>query len=331
MDSKTEEKIKLLEEKYAQAGQDLNGYLDGLLLSNYLTYWDYTQVETLLTLQNPKTDFPDEMIFIMYHQITELYFKLALSEFEQIGNNGPNILSNGKLVGNKEKLDATFFIDRVGRINRYFEALTKSFEIMINGMEKEQFLRYRMALLPASGFQSAQYRKIEICSTDFFNLVDKEVRPSLKDKNLSIEEMFQDIYWNKGATELSTGKKTLTLLQFEKKYGKEFISLGHEYKTKNIWAKYKSLPEADQQNIKVINALKELDVNVNINWPLVHYKSAVAYLQQNTEDIAATGGTNWQKYLPPRFQKRIFYPELWTAEEVDDWGKGWVVTNVFRS
>jgi tryptophan 2,3-dioxygenase len=329
MDSKTEEKIKLLEEKYAQAGQDLNGYLDGLLLSNYLTYWDYTQVETLLTLQNPKTDFPDEMIFIMYHQITELYFKLALSEFEQIGNNGPNILSNGKLVGNKEKLDTTFFIDRVGRINRYFEALTKSFEIMINGMEKEQFLRYRMALLPASGFQSAQYRKIEICSTDFFNLVDKEVRPSLKDKNPSIEEMFQNIYWNKGATELSTGKKTLTLLQFEKKYGKEFISLGHEYKTKNIWAKYKSLPEADQQNIKVINALKELDVN--INWPLVHYKSAVAYLQQNTEDIAATGGTNWQKYLPPRFQKRIFYPELWTAEEVDDWGKGWVVTNVFRS
>ena len=331
MDSKTEEKIKLLEEKYAQAGQDLNGYLDGLLLSNYLTYWDYTQVETLLTLQNPKTDFPDEMIFIMYHQITELYFKLALSEFEQIGNNGPNILSNGKLVGNKEKLDATFFIERVGRINRYFEELTKSFEIMINGMEKEQFLRYRMALLPASGFQSAQYRKIEICSTDFFNLVDKEVRPSLKDKNPSIEEMFQNIYWNKGATELSTGKKTLTLLQFEKKYGKEFISLGHEYKTKNIWAKYKSLPEADQQNSKVINALKELDVNVNINWPLVHYKSAVAYLQQNTEDIAATGGTNWQKYLPPRFQKRIFYPELWTAEEVDDWGKGWVVTNVFRS
>jgi len=330
MDSKTEEKIKLLEEKYAQAGQDLNGYLDGLLLSNYLTYWDYTQVETLLTLQNPKTDFPDEMIFIMYHQITELYFKLALHEFEQIGNNGPNILPNGKLVGSKEKLDATFFIERVGRINRYFEALTKSFEIMINGMEKEQFLRYRMALLPASGFQSAQYRKIEICSTDFFNLVDKEVRPILKDKNPSIEEMFQNIYWNKGATELSTGKKTLTLLQFEKKYGKEFISLGHEYKTKNIWVKYKSLPQADQQNIKVINALKELDVNVNINWPLVHYKSAVAYLQQNTEDIAATGGTNWQKYLPPRFQKRIFYPELWSAEEVDDWGKGWVVTNVFR-
>lgn len=330
IDIKTEEKIKLLEDKYAQMGQDINSYLDGLLLSNYLTYWDYTQVETLLTLQNPKTDFPDEMIFIMYHQITELYFKLALHEFEQIGNNGPNILPNGKLVGWKEKLEPEFFAERVGRINRYFEALTKSFEIMINGMEKEQFLRYRMALLPASGFQSAQYRKIEICSTDFFNLVDKEVRPTLKDKNPSIEEMFTNIYWNKGATELSTGKKTLTLLQFEKKYAKDFIKLANEYKTKNVWAKYKSLPEADQKSVKVINALKELDVNVNINWPLVHYKSAVQYLQQNTEDIAATGGTNWQKYLPPRFQKRIFFPELWSEAEVEDWGKGWVVTNVFR-
>jgi len=107
--------------------------------------------------------------------------------------------------------------------------------------------------------------------------------------------------------------------------------LAKEYQTKNMWAKYKALSPQDQQNPKLINALKELDVNVNINWPLMHYKSAVRYLQQNTEDIAATGGTNWQKYLPPRFQKRIFYPEIWTEQEKEDWGKGWVETNVFRT
>jgi tryptophan 2,3-dioxygenase len=331
MEKKIEDKIKMLEDKYAQMGQDIDGYLDGLLISNYLTYWDYIQVDTLLTLQHPKTDFPDETIFIMYHQITELYFKLVLHELNQIANNGPDILSNGNLVGWKDKLDIKFFVERLGRVNRYFEALTKSFEIMINGMEKEQFLRYRMALLPASGFQSAQYRKIEICATEFINLVDKEVRLNYIGKNATVEDMFNNIYWNKGATELSSGKKTLTLLQFEKKYASEFINLANEYKTKNIWSKYKSLSEADQKNEKVINALKEFDVNVNINWPLVHYKSAVAYLQQNTEDIAATGGTNWQKYLPPRFQKRIFYPEIWTDQELEDWGKGWVVTNVFRS
>ncbi len=330
MDAKIEQKIKLLEEKYAQMGQDLDGYLDGLLLSNYLTYWDYTQVDTLLTLQNPKTDFPDEMIFIMYHQITELYFKLCLHEYDQISNNGPDILPSGQLLGWKDELDPKFFAERVMRINRYFEALTKSFEIMINGMEKEQFLRYRMALLPASGFQSAQYRMIEIASTDFINLVDKEVRANFAGKNANIEDMFQNIYWNKGATELASGKKTLTLKQFEKKYSGKFISMANDHRSKNLWAKYKALSAEDQKDQNVINALKNLDVNVNINWPLVHYKSAVRYLQADTANIAATGGTNWQKYLPPRFQKRVFYPELWTKEELENWGKSWVETNVFQ-
>lgn len=330
MENVTFDKLKLLEDKYAQMGQDLNGYLDGLLLSNYLTYWDYIQVDTLLTLQNPKTDFPDELIFIMYHQITELYFKLCLHELEQIANNGKKIMPNGKDEGWNNEISATFLTERVNRINRYFEALTKSFEIMVDGMEKEQFLRYRMALLPASGFQSAQYRMIEIICTDFINLVDKEIRPNYENKDVPIEEMYQNIYWNKGATELATGKKTLTLKQFEKKYSKKFIALANEYKSKNVWQKYSTLNKSDKLNPNVINALKQLDINVNINWPLVHYKSAVRYLQQNTQDIAATGGTNWQKYLPPRFQKRIFFPKIWSAHEIEDWGKGWVETNVFK-
>jgi tryptophan 2,3-dioxygenase len=305
-------------------GQSLDAYLDGLLISNYLTYWDYTHLDTLLTLQNPKTDFPDEMIFIVYHQITELYFKLCLHELDQIANNGRDIQTNGEDRGWKEKMNVKYFTERVTRINRYFESLTKSFDIMVDGMEKEQFLRYRMALLPASGFQSAQYRMIEISSTNFINLVDKDMRGNYSEKNPTIEEMFQFIYWNKGATELATGKKTLTLKQFEKKYSQKFISLANDYKSKNIWAKYKSLTSEEQNNSDLINALKQLDINVNVNWPLVHFKSAVRYLQTEKEDIAATGGTNWQKYLPPRFQKRIFYPELWTNTEKEEWGKSWV-------
>jgi len=72
------------------------------------------------------------------------------------------------------------------------------------------------------------------------------------------------------------------------------------------------------------NELKQLDVNVNVNWPLSHYKSAVRYLNREPDEIKATGGTNWQKYLPPRFQKRIFYPSLWTKEQEANWGKAWV-------
>ncbi len=318
------DRLNKLNDKYVGMGQSMLNYLDGLLLSNYLTYWDYTHVDTLLSLQNPKTDFPDEVVFIIYHQVTELHFKLALREYEQIGHNGRNVLPNGHDAGWKENLEVKFFIERLKRINRYFEALTKSFDIMVEGMEREQFLSFRMALLPASGFQSAQYRMIEICSTDFLQLVDKDVRKNYIGKNASIEDLYEHIYWKQGATELSSGKKTLTLEQFEKKYGEAFIATAKEYMDKNLWAKYKSLSHDEQKNPELISELRTLDLNVNVNWPLVHYKSAVRYLHQDESSIAATGGTNWQKYLPPRFQKRIFYPELWSEEEKENWGKEWV-------
>jgi len=311
------ERIQKLAEKYEAMGQDLVSYLDGLLYSDYLTYWDYIHLDTLLSLQTPRTPFPDEEIFIMYHQITELYFKLCLHEMEQIGN--------------KQDIDAAFLTARLKRINSYFESLTKSFEIMVDGMEKEQFLQFRMALLPASGFQSAQYRMIEICATDFYNLVDKELRSRYNGTitESMIEDMFTNIYWKKGATELATGKKTLTLEQFEKKYADDLIAFGKNYRLKNVWRKYLSLSDNQKENAELKNQLRFLDINVNVNWPLMHYKSAVRYLQRNPEDIAATGGTNWQKYLPPRFQKRIFYPELLTEKENEEWGKGWVEKNVF--
>lgn len=307
--SEIKEKLEKINAKYAALGQDMGSYLDGLLYADTVKYWDYINLDTLLSLQKPRTSFPDEVIFIVYHQITELYFKLALREFDQLAE--------------KEALNADFFVDRTTRINRYFEALTKSFEIMVQGMEKEQFLKFRMSLLPASGFQSAQYRLIEIASTDFVNLVHKDMRKNFKGDE-PIEDMYQHIYWKEGATELETGEKTLTLAQFEEQYNEEFIAYGNTHRNSNLWQCYKKLSKEDQKRDDVLIALKQNDVNVNINWPLVHYKSAVRYLHKAPTDIAATGGTNWQKYLPPRFQKRIFYPELWSTEEKENWGRTWV-------
>jgi tryptophan 2,3-dioxygenase len=195
-------------------------------------------------------------------------------------------------------------------------------------MEHDQFLKFRMSLLPASGFQSAQYRMIEICATDFIHLVSKDHRKKFSEDS-PVKDMFEFIYWKAGATELATGKKTLTLEQFEEKYSDTLIDLAEKKRTTNLWKLFKHLSENDQKDTGLIGLMKLLDVNVNVNWPLSHYKSAVRYLQKDPEDIKATGGTNWQKYLPPRFQKRIFYPELWTEGEIQEWGKGWVSREVF--
>ena len=94
------------------SGQDLSSYLDGLLYQRYLTYWDYIHLDTLLSLQVPRTHFPDEEIFIMYHQITELYFKLILHEQRQI-------------VDDKSQ-DLEIFTEKVTRINNYYKALISS-------------------------------------------------------------------------------------------------------------------------------------------------------------------------------------------------------------
>lgn len=299
--------INQIKEKYEVNSQDFKAYLEGLVYQEYTNYWDYIMVDTLLSLQKPKTNIPDEEIFIMYHQITELYFKLSLHEIQQ-------------LAKQEGALNANFFAIRVERINGYFKNLTQSFEIMVNGMEKEQFLKFRMSLLPASGFQSAQYRKIEICCTTFYNLVDKDQREAFNETS-DIAEMFPYIYWRAGATDIESKKKTLTLTQFEHKYNSELERLAIEFKDKNLKSLFDNLSESDKTNQKLIEALKNLDQNVNVNWPLAHYKSAVKYLQKQPSDIAATGGTNWQKYLPPRFQKRIFFPELWSEKELEEWGK----------
>lgn len=305
-----------LKDKYSLTGQSLTDNLEGLLYANYLKYWDYVHLDTLLSLQNPRTNFPDEMIFIVYHQVTELYFKLILSEIQQVSNKV------------KEKtIDPDFFVSKLDRINLFLKILTFSYDTMIEGMDVKQFRQFRMALLPASGFQSAQIRKIEIWATDFLQLVNKKKQADFAVDD-SIADMFEHIYWKAGATDQNTGEETITSKHFQQKYKADFLQLAEGIRDQNMWQTYQQLvkqPETtpELQN-KMAQALRKFDTLINVEWRLAHFKSAIRYLKNADATIEATGGTNWQKYLPPRFQRVIFYPELWSAEETEEWGKKWV-------
>ena len=306
-------RLKLLQDKYAAMGQDLTSYLDGLLHADFPTYWDYIKLDTLLSLQQPVTPFPDEQIFVMYHQITELYFKLSLLEIEQIHA--------------ESELDGPTFLEQVNRVNRYFENLVRSFDIMVHGLNHDQFLKFRMSLLPSSGFQSVQYRLIEIACTSLDRLVHRELRDEHADYTFDqVDGLFDVLYWRRGASELASGEPTLTLKQFEKKYREHIVQFGEERYYTNLRRKWLSL-DPEHQTDELKDALRTLDELVNVHWPLSHYRSAVRHLQKNPIDIAATGGTNWQQYLPPRFQTLIFFPELWTEEEQAEWGKNWVMAH----
>jgi tryptophan 2,3-dioxygenase len=297
--------IKSLEHKYSEINQKTDDHLMGLLYSKPINYWDYIQTNALLSLQIQRTTLPDEMVFIAYHQINELIFKMILWEIEQ--------------VANKDDLTVQFFDDKLMRVSRYFDMLTTSFNIMREGMEVEQYMKFRYTLTPASGFQSAQYRLIEFASTELINLIDYRFRHNI-DRNTPYTHAFEHLYWQAAGKDHNTGKKSTLLLNFEKRYKSEFLNFMETYNAKNLYTRFKELPEADQNNPKLVAAMRHYDYTVNVTWVMAHYNTAIHYIESGLGDGEATGGSDWKKYMHPKYQKRIFFPELWTQEELDNWG-----------
>ena len=155
------------------------------------------------------------------------------------------------------------------------------------------------------------------------NLVSADQRENLKDADVS--ELVEKLYWKSGATELASGKKTLTLLQFEEKYMNDFYETGLKFKKTNLRQVFYTYFANSPQKEEIIQKLRAYDLTANVLWRLAHLKSSGQYLNRAPEGIPATGGTNWQKYLPPRFQRIMFFPELWSEQEKSEWGKAAVV------
>jgi tryptophan 2,3-dioxygenase len=114
-----------------------------------LTYNDYLKVKELLSLQQPlsKPAHHDELLFIIIHQAYELWFKLILHELE----NAIQCMRETKV------LRAHHFVHRSVEI---LKLLVKQIHIL-ETMTPVEFLGFRDNLMPASGFQSVQFREIE--------------------------------------------------------------------------------------------------------------------------------------------------------------------------
>jgi tryptophan 2,3-dioxygenase len=300
-----EELLKALDEKFAAMGQKTDTHLSGLLHAEPITYWDYIQVDALLGLQIQRTNQKDEMVFIMYHQINELLFKMILWEIDQ--------------VSYEEKISAKKFTKHLHRISRYFDMLANSFTIMGDGMDVDQYMKFRDTLTPASGFQSAQYRKIEFASTELINLIDFRFRKTI-DRDTPYSYAFDNLYWQIAGIDHATGKKNKLMVNFEKRYKKEFILFMKRYNTVNLWTKFKALPEEARKDLDLVNAMRHYDHTVNVKWVMHHFEAARKYLESGKETAEATGGSDWKKYMHPRYQRRIFFPELWTESELENWG-----------
>lgn len=297
-----QEIIDQINHKYSSIGENPDTYLKGLLHAKAINYWDYVEVDSLLSLQRPRTNFKDEEIFIMYHQVTELVLKMMLHEVKQLVF---------------EELSDEVWIDKINRLTRYTSMLINSFDVMKYGMNYDDYNTFRSTLTPASGFQSAQFRFIEIFCTRLENLVNAHGKSRLPESPTT-SEYFEHIYWKDAGMNRQTGKKTYTLRQFEEKYLTSFIGLAEQMKGKTIeelvMARVSLSPELKQK-------LKDFDQLFNIAWPMVHLETAQHFLDLKGENKAATGGSEWKKYLHPMYQQRKFFPSLYSEEELANWGK----------
>lgn len=298
--NKREKLLESIVSKYENLGENPDTYLEGLLHSKPINYWDYIEVDALLSLQKGRTDFKDEIVFIGYHQITELVLKLMIHELKQLVF---------------DSLEDAIVLDKIGRLSRYTDMLITSFSVMSEGMSYEDYNTFRMTLAPASGFQSAQFRFLEIYCTPLKNLVNEEGKKRLSSKP-SIEEYFGHIYWRDAGYDRKTGKSKLTLRLFEDKYLSDFIALAKKLEGKTL---AEQLQQKSLANEEFITTLKDFDFAYNVKWPLTHLNTARTYLDKKGENKDATGGSEWKKYLHPKHQQRSFFPWIWKEDEMLNW------------
>ena len=112
-----------------------------------MSYGDYLRLDQILGAQKPLTDAHDEMLFVIQHQTSELWMRLAIHELS----------AARKAVARDDLAPAMKMLARVSRI---FEQLNNSWDVL-RTMTPSDYTHFREALGQSSGFQSWQYRQIE--------------------------------------------------------------------------------------------------------------------------------------------------------------------------
>ncbi|KUF12810.1 tryptophan 2,3-dioxygenase [Pseudoponticoccus marisrubri] len=112
-----------------------------------MSYGDYLRLDGILDQQRPLSDAHDELLFIIQHQTSELWMKLAIHELAA---------AREALIAN----DMSHMFKMLARVTRIFEQLNGAWDVL-RTMTPADYTRFREALGPSSGFQSWQYRMIE--------------------------------------------------------------------------------------------------------------------------------------------------------------------------
>jgi tryptophan 2,3-dioxygenase len=159
-----------------------------------LNYDSYLRIPQLLELQQGLTQAHDELLFIVVHQVYELWFKVLIDELESVR-------------GAIETDDVRAARHSLARV-KVIEHLLVEQVAVLETMAPQDFLTFRSELAPASGFQSVQFREIEFLSglkdAGYIKTLDREgdARARLQRRldEPSIHDAFTALMQRRGVT-----------------------------------------------------------------------------------------------------------------------------------
>lgn len=318
MTEKLEQVISLLKERYGDRFLD---YMEATALRRELHYDDYIKLETLLSIQKPITDYHDEMTFLVYHQQTELWFRLIIHE----GERAIRALSD-------TPCDITNATNAVERINHYFSTLINSFNILIKCFSTQEFLIFRKALGTASGFQSTQFRIIEILAGLEPKASPNESSGSNPENHENRNQVLPEkekFYWENLISDKQQLSDTIPKLKNKDVAHFNFVvdkvkqsSLRSMFITivsqrlsssKDAVELFETLLTEGQEKdlIELAEKLLKMDVSIT-DWKRMHLKVSTKHLAKVSN---GTAGSDWVKYLNKSITEERYFPELYLANQ----------------
>jgi tryptophan 2,3-dioxygenase len=259
-------------------------------LGNSLSYGEYLRLDRLLDAQRPLSTEHDEMLFIIVHQVSELWMRLMLHELHSVIE-----------CVRRDNLDPSFkMLDRIGRVQAQLLAVWE----VLSTMTPADYSSFRNLLGRSSGFQSLQYRLLE------FTLGNKH--PDMIEVHRRDPAAYAALARALAAPSLYD--EVLRLLS-QRGYGVPATALSRDFRQPYVpskqvtgaWLGVYHNAVKDWDLYELAERLVDLDHRFQL-WRFQHMKTVERIIGYKP----GTGGTAGVSYLAKALRLRLF-PELWEA------------------
>jgi tryptophan 2,3-dioxygenase len=246
-------------------------------------YWSYHQLPTLLACKQPLTDSADEDLFIAVHQVCEIAFHQMVLDLQRALDAWRTALHEPEDGVIDDPAEAVYFLQRVQRLWR---TVNTTMPVLA---DLRGFAQFRTSIGPTSGFQSLQFRHIEILSG------------------------VQQRYWQ-GGTADAEGRLHVAETEFDRRFGEQVAAWMAEHASHSLAAHWRTcrerlaaaapaVREAAASRLAPLVALLKDYETAQAGFHRAHLQLAVVQLAKVGADVG-TGGTSFKDYLA-RYHREV--------------------------